>query len=542
MATNTYEVDVGGSTYEVDAPDEATAWKWANYTHKSSAKPQKPERSWWNTLGNAALSFIPSAMGVVKGTAEALMSPLETGKSVWDIGAGALQNALPDRLVQAVGEDAPSRAKASAVGQHFANRYGDISRLKETVATDPAGAMADASVLLSGGGGLARTAGLTKTGNALTTASRAVDPMLQSVKGVSAVAKPIATGISEVIGGMGTHTGGESIRQMAKAGFAGGNQASIAASMMRDKGAITDLLDEANNALSKIKAKRSAEYTSGMSKIATDKTVLNFSGVDQAVQDALNVKRFKGKSISPTTQKIQDDVIAAVDDWKNQNPTDFHTAEGLDALKQTIGDIRDSTEYGTPSRKVADDVYNAVKNEIVKQAPEYAATMGKYSEATELISEIQRHLLGKDRGSPITAVNKLQKLMTSAARNNKMEMSLAKELESAGATNLLPGLAGLSLQGLAPRGLAGQAGIGLGGLAILANTPTLGVPFMVMQSPRLMGEAALGSGRVAGGVSRGVDFMRTKVPQGAKNTPLDLYLYQANTLKDKTEEGLFPKD
>lgn len=33
----TYEVDVGGKTYEVDAPDEKTAWKWANYEHKKAA-------------------------------------------------------------------------------------------------------------------------------------------------------------------------------------------------------------------------------------------------------------------------------------------------------------------------------------------------------------------------------------------------------------------------------------------------------------------------------------------------------------------------
>lgn len=35
----TFEVDVGGSTYEVDAPDENTAWKWANKTHSQSSSP-----------------------------------------------------------------------------------------------------------------------------------------------------------------------------------------------------------------------------------------------------------------------------------------------------------------------------------------------------------------------------------------------------------------------------------------------------------------------------------------------------------------------
>ena len=35
----TFDVDVGGVTYEVDAPDENTAWKWANQTHKQTQAP-----------------------------------------------------------------------------------------------------------------------------------------------------------------------------------------------------------------------------------------------------------------------------------------------------------------------------------------------------------------------------------------------------------------------------------------------------------------------------------------------------------------------
>ncbi len=37
----TFDVDVGGVTYEVDAPDEATAWKWANIEHQKSSKQGK---------------------------------------------------------------------------------------------------------------------------------------------------------------------------------------------------------------------------------------------------------------------------------------------------------------------------------------------------------------------------------------------------------------------------------------------------------------------------------------------------------------------
>jgi hypothetical protein len=38
----TFDVDVDGVTYEVDAPDENTAWKWANQTHASESSQPKP--------------------------------------------------------------------------------------------------------------------------------------------------------------------------------------------------------------------------------------------------------------------------------------------------------------------------------------------------------------------------------------------------------------------------------------------------------------------------------------------------------------------
>ena len=42
MATKTYEVDVGGKTYEVDAPDANTAWMWANQYHNEPLEQTPP--------------------------------------------------------------------------------------------------------------------------------------------------------------------------------------------------------------------------------------------------------------------------------------------------------------------------------------------------------------------------------------------------------------------------------------------------------------------------------------------------------------------
>jgi hypothetical protein len=66
-----YEVDVGGSTYEVDAPDERTAWKWANYTHQQSNQPAPPP-SKERTYGEAAKDI---GAGVVGGIGSLVQLP-----------------------------------------------------------------------------------------------------------------------------------------------------------------------------------------------------------------------------------------------------------------------------------------------------------------------------------------------------------------------------------------------------------------------------------------------------------------------------------
>lgn len=537
----TFEVTVGDAVYDVDAPDEQTAWAWANQVHQQAPK----KMPWGKVASEAAFNAIPSTAALVGNIASAISHPIDTAKTVLDVAAGGMANAfqaVSPALFKYLDQLSPSgsteeaQAKADAVGKFYADRYGSVEGFKKALAKDPAGVAADAATLLSGGAGIATVAGAPTTAGKLMQASRAVDPLLRSVRAAEALAKPTGKAISEVIGGLGTHTGGEAIRQMAGAGFEGGAKARTAADAMRGNLKLTDMLDQAQTALANIRKARSAEYTSGMQGVKADTTVLNFNDVDSAIQSALNVKQFKGRSISPTTGKVQNDIVALVDDWKTLNPADFHTAEGLDALKQAIGDIRDSTEFGSPSRKVADTVYNAVKNEVAKQAPEYTQVMAKYAEASDLISELQRHVLGKEKGSPITAANKLQKLLKSSDSVGDMKLTLLKELEANGAPNLSAGLSGLALQGLVPSSLLGKGGMGLGTMAVLAHNPAFAVPFAAVQSPRLMGETALKVGQGAGLFGKGVNMGRSATSGLFGQVPYDLYLAQMDRLNKASEE------
>jgi hypothetical protein len=64
----TFEVDVDGVTYEVDAPDENTAWQWANQTHASESSQPKPVVEPQNeSLGD---SFSNAGKGLLSGAAD----------------------------------------------------------------------------------------------------------------------------------------------------------------------------------------------------------------------------------------------------------------------------------------------------------------------------------------------------------------------------------------------------------------------------------------------------------------------------------------
>jgi hypothetical protein len=328
------------------------------------------------------------------------------------------------------------------------------------------------------------------------------------------------SGLTKNTLGMTTGAGAETFGTAYRAGKEGGT---AFLDNMRGNVPMTDVLDGAKDALSKMRIERGNQYRSGMVDIAKDKTVIDFAPIDRAVSSLQQMGSFKGQVINKNAAGTVDEVSGLVNQWKSLDPAEFHTPEGLDALKKAIGDVRDATQFGTPGRKAADTAYNSVKAQIDLQAPTYAKVMKDYSQASETLTEIEKALSLGNKAGADTSMRKLQSLMRNNVNTNYgNRLNLAKTLEDKGA-DILPAVAGQAASSFTPRGLQGLAATGAG-VAGLANPISLAaLPFT---SPRLMGELSYG----LGAMNRGAGLLAGKA--GAS----------ASSLLGRTQGGLLGMD
>ena len=463
-------------------------------------------------LANAPGSFYKNTIG---GLVEAISSPVQTAQSMVDVARGGFYNAMPEPVQRGLTAVAPynpfgrpedlqrSQAVANLVGQDFAKTYGTGEGFKQTVEEDPFRILSDVSMLAGGAGAGLKAANIgaktAQAGNVLSAASNVLNPVTQAIaatKGVGKGAEAIGKGYLAAKSGVGM----EPIEQAIKAGKVG-NQTFL--ENMRDKVPSLQVLDDAKSNLAQMNADKMKEYRSGMVNIKNDKTVLDFTGIDNALKNAESMAYYKGKVKDPTAADVLQKMKAEVENWKNSNPADYHTPEAMDALKQTLWQYfgklakEEKTAYAAGKQ-----VYDSVKSEIGKQAPTYAQVMKGYSESSDLINEIERTLSLGDKASADTAMRKLQSLTRNNVNTNYgQRVSLAQELSKAGGIDLMPALAGQAMNSLTPRGLQSVSNVPTAYLAYGAGGPALAAADLLSSSPRVVGETAYKYGQLANALS-----------------------------------------
>ena len=497
---------------ESDSPEQANADLMKMLGKKTGGESEGLSAS--DVASGFVKNIVPSTLGLVGDVATAVLNPIDTASAVYTLGKGVLAHALPEGAIN----DDEAKQLASSLGDYYVNKYGSLEGFKEALATDPASIIADASsVLTMGGGALAKGLQVAGQASKLAPVSKAAEvagkvaSFGQAIDPVRAAVSPIVGGVKaisrkdilpNVTGGM-TGAGAEAIATARAAGRKGGEAgASFLEAMRSSNPNVESLVDDAKRSLDVIKNQKSNEYRQAMSAMGKDITPLDVTPIQKSMDSSWKSVTFRGKldpKVSPYIKEAKD----IVDDWLSPSNVRLHDAIGLDELKQRLGDLVYNPDLKNKTAKaLIDRVYNSVKTEIIKQDPTYATTMSKYQKATEQINEITKELGTGGKGSKASQYKKLMSAMRDNVNTNySARTDLLNQLEAAGGKNLPERLAGESLGNWMPRGLQaaalGPATLSAGGLSALTGSPiplAISAATTLGSSPRLMGNAAYGLG------------------------------------------------
>jgi hypothetical protein len=320
---------------------------------------------------------------------------------------------------------------------------------------------------------------------------------------------------------MTTGAGSIAVEEAFKAGKEGGARGQAFTGNLRGTVDQLQVLEDTKSNLKAMIQEQQANYRSGMVDIKNDKSVLDFGDIDASLGNAADRVFYKGKVRSEDAAGYIAKAQKIINDWKNSDPAEFHTPEGLDILKQKIYDdvLSDIPITKKSSRDIVGDIYNSIKSTIQKQAPTYAETMKAYADTAEQVREIERSLSQGKRASADAGLRKLQTVLRdNASTNYGQRVNLVNQLEATspkygGGIQITPALAGQALSKVTPRGITAvgtvPAAVGVGSL--FSSAPLSGA-YLAASSPRLVGEASYLAGKGArqagkvGGLFPDIDY------------------------------------
>lgn len=523
-----------------EGPSDAP-WKDFAPASLDTSKPgiSTPSTSWSDVGANAVSNLPASAYNIGKGIVHSVAHPIETAQNLYGIEKGGLSSALSPlnnptaqamsvvappglKAMEGIASDTDSADKFDAVKNFYAKRYGSLEGFKQGLSEDPAGILMDMSTVLSGGEmAAARLPGVAgRAGQIAGKAAGLVNPVNLAAKAI-----PVAGKVASNVLGLTSGLAPKSIEDIEAAAYRGSDFADK--HMRPDQADPNEIVDMARSAMGQVYAERARQYKADMASTNANKKPIDYMPIHKAVRDAADSVQFKGKTTDPKAAKAVNDIAKLVTDWHSSSLTDpdFSTAIGLDKLKQAVGGVKDELPFeAANARRVAGDVYSAIRSEIVKQDPTYAKAMLNYSDASDNLNEMSKALSLNNRASYDTALRKLLSTSRNNANTNYGARTKTLDQLAKHEPDLPAAIAGQAANTWLPRGLARIAPsmeLGLGslhGLAGLANPVTLAT--LPMFSPRVVGELASAVGKVRRAIAppsvmRGVSPVAAAAPKTA---------------------------
>mgnify|MGYP003339852949 FL=1 len=127
--------------------------------------------------------------------------------------------------------------------------------------------------------------------------------------------KALGTGASNVLG-MTTGAGKEAVQQAFRAGAEGGDVAKQFTANLRGQADPMEILNTAKQNLEQLRIDRGNAYRTNIQNIKGDKTVIDFGGIDKALQNEFDKVSFKGQIKNKDAANTLQQAKEIIDEWK----------------------------------------------------------------------------------------------------------------------------------------------------------------------------------------------------------------------------------
>lgn len=250
---------------------------------------------------------------------------------------------------------------------------------------------------------------------------------------------------------------------------------------MRNPLDVDKLEKQVEENFNKIKQRRGRAYNEDLSRIKqeTADKKLNLKAVVDDVKTIVrdvegDMPELVDGDMARVLDKTKEYVNAVYKKPSNQN------VDGFDRLKKAVEGI--TTKEGTPADAIKTQITNSIRNQIMKQSPEYKAVQDAYARDSQIIDDLKNVFSLNRNANSETILKKIQ----STARNNAntdwgYRGELLKKIDPTG--EIQDKISANALNSWQTRGLIGS-GAFYGGL--FTGNPLL----FASSSPRAVGEVA----------------------------------------------------
>lgn len=247
-----------------------------------------------------------------------------------------------------------------------------------------------------------------------------------------------------------------------------------------------EILDNANDALNKIKQQRSANYEAALKQIPA---TLPDEGVKTMLNDSLG--KYSVKTLVKSEQNTIKELNTLINSW------DDFSAIGVNELKQAIRNRKliTSSDY---LKKILGGMETDLVKYIEKTSPEIAQMNSVYREASQFIDSLQSEIFGTT--STMKDSTKINRLLSIFSNNSGVRKELIEQLGEKAGVDLINEITGSVMTEWLPTGWVQRMILGGGTVAGAWQgfSPATLAAGAAAASPRIVGKAT----RVLGQMNR----------------------------------------